>query len=69
MPKLNNNKKRGNKMASIGIDDRDVQLRAIIKSNLVCGDINKLEEMVEEIFQDISDLLEIFYPSDLKEEH
>ena len=55
-------------MDGFGIGERDLQLRAVIKSNLVCGDINKLDELIDNLFNDIQDVLEHFHPSESQEE-
>lgn len=56
-------------MEGIGTGERDIQLRAVIKSNLVCGDLSKLEEVIDNLFKDIIDVLENFaIPAALEEE-
>ncbi len=47
-------------MIEVNLGDRDVQLRAVIKSNLVCGDLTKIDELADNILGDICDLLENF---------
>lgn len=45
-------------MDMISKDDRDVHLRSIIKSNLVCGDVSKIDDVTDAMLKDILDLLE-----------
>jgi inorganic pyrophosphatase len=40
--------------------ERDLQIRAVIKSNLVCGDIADIEKLVDELFNDINDVLDAY---------
>jgi len=47
-------------MAVVTKEDRDSHLRAVIKSNLVCGDITDLEKIISEIMKDIVDVLDAF---------
>jgi len=47
-------------MAGISADDRDIHLRAVIKSNLVCGDILYIDKMADDILSDIIDVLSNF---------
>jgi len=47
-------------MAGISTDDRDIHLRAVIKSNLVCGDILYIDKMADDILADIIDVLSNF---------
>lgn len=49
-------------MIEVIFGDRDVQLRAVIKSNLVCGDLTKIDELTDNILGDICDVLENFRP-------
>lgn len=44
----------------ISRDERDTHLRAVIKSNLVCGDLSKLDEMIDNLHKDIVDVLSIY---------
>jgi hypothetical protein len=55
-------------MTTINEVDRDTHLRAVIKSNLVCGNYNDIDKMVDDLTSDIIDVLDNYDLLKVKDE-